>query len=102
MDLETLPNIGKTLANHLRSVGVDDVDALRLVGAVEAYQRIAGEYGPNRPPLCYNLYSLEAAIRGHDWRLLDEAAKTTLRQLAGVDHRNRSARHRAPESPSLS
>ncbi len=102
MDLETLPNIGKTLANRLRSVGVDDVDALRLVGAVEAYQRIAGEYGPNRPPLCYNLYSLEAAIRGHDWRLLDEAAKKKLRQLAGVDDRNRSARHRAPESPSLS
>lgn len=102
MNLETLPNIGTTLAQRLRSVGIPDAEALRQVGAAEAYQRIAAEYGPNRPPLCYNLYSLEAALRGHDWRLLEEAAKQQLRLLAGVNNRDRSARNRTPESPAVS
>ncbi|TVQ41631.1 MAG: competence protein TfoX [Spirochaetaceae bacterium] len=90
MQLESLPNIGAVLANRLRSVGITDAESLRRLGAVEAYTRIAAEYGPHRPPLCYNLYSLEAALRGHDWRLLDDAAKRQLRELAGVEHRDRS------------
>lgn len=87
MELEALPNIGATLANRLRSVGIMDVDALRRLGAPAAYKRIASEFGPSQPPLCYNLYSLEAALRGHDWRLLDDAEKRKLRELAGVNQK---------------
>lgn len=99
MELESLPNIGTVLAKRLRSVEIPDAESLQRLGATRAFSRIAAEYGPKRPPLCYNLYSLEAALRGHDWRLLDEATKRSLRESAGVEHRIRSEGKRASSRP---
>lgn len=40
MELTELPNIGPVLADNLRRVGVSSAEALRSVGACEAWLRI--------------------------------------------------------------
>ena len=39
-ELESLPNIGPELARALRAAGIADSDALRRIGAIEAWWRI--------------------------------------------------------------
>lgn len=98
MSLEELPNIGPTLATRLRRVGVHTEEDLRRIGPAEVYRRIAAEYGLSRPPLCYNLYSLAAALDGVDWRMLDDRTKAALCREAGVEYpgaRSSRARSRA-------
>lgn len=40
MELTDLPNIGPVLARNLRTIGIDTPEALRKVGAEEAWLRI--------------------------------------------------------------
>ncbi len=80
--LESLPNIGTTLAERLRSVGVSTVKQLEELGAVEAYKRIQNQI-PEKLPVCYNLYSLEGALQNIDWRKLSEKQKNKLLLEAG-------------------
>lgn len=102
MGLDKMPNIGATLARRLRGVGVHTEEDLRSIGPAEVYRRIAAECGPNRPPVCYNLYAPAAALAGVDWRLLDDETKAALCRDAGVEDRGperpTSARARASAS----
>ncbi|MCB1202420.1 MAG: TfoX/Sxy family DNA transformation protein [Leptospiraceae bacterium] len=81
--LESLCNIGKTLANRLRSVGIQTPEDLRTKGSVRAYLRVQS-MTPEKLPVCYNLYSLEGAIRNKRWTDLSEEDKTSLRKRAGL------------------
>jgi len=78
-----LPNIGATLGRRLASIGVETRQDLSNMGSVRAYQLLC-EREQRRLPVCYNLYSMEAALRGHDWRLLDADDKTRLKREAGL------------------
>ena len=78
-----LPNIGATLSRRLASIGVESREDLANLGSVRVYQLLC-EKEQRRLPVCYNLYSIEAALRGHDWRLLDSDDKTRLKQEAGL------------------
>lgn len=88
-NLTALPNIGQTLANRLAAIGIYDKETLAETGPALAYQRICDAAGRTLP-VCYNLYSLEAALRGHDWRLLSDADKKTLQQAAKLEKKNKS------------
>lgn len=77
-----LPNIGPALGRRLASLGVFTRDELAAAGSVQVYRRLC-ELAGRRLPVCYNLYSLEAALRGHDWRLLDDKDKQQLQQAVG-------------------
>ena len=78
-----LPNIGATLGRRLTSIGVETREDLVSMGSVRAYQLLC-EREQRRLPVCYNLYSIEAALRGHDWRLLDFEDKARLKRAAGL------------------
>lgn len=62
--LEDAVNIGPALAHDLRAVGVGDLEALRALGAEQAWVRMhaAGCHD------CFSsLLALEGAIRGVSW-----------------------------------
>lgn len=74
-----LPNIGTTLAHRLARIDIRTRADLEKVGSVSAY-RLLCEIEQRRLPVCYNLYSLEAALRDHDWRLLSKEDKQGLKE----------------------
>lgn len=65
--LEDVVNIGPALAHDLRAVGVPDVEALRAVGAQEAWLRMNA--AGSQDCLC-SLLALEGAVRGVRWMQL--------------------------------
>ncbi len=78
-----LPNIGKTLAEKLESVGIDTPEKLIETGSLNALQRIRLESDSG----CINmLYALEGAIRGIRWYSLSKEVKEELkRELQKLD-----------------
>jgi DNA transformation protein len=62
--LEDVVNIGPALAHDLRAIGVEDPEALRDVGAQEAWLRLHA--AGSRDCLC-SLLALEGAVRGVRW-----------------------------------
>lgn len=79
-----LPNIGPTLGRRLASLGIVTRDQLAAAGPAQVYRKLCEMTG-RRLPVCYNLYSLEAALRGQDWRRLDDDEKRRLRRAAGEE-----------------
>jgi DNA transformation protein len=65
--LEDTVNLGPTLAHDLRGVGIADLEALRDVGAPEAWARL--NVAGRRDCLC-SLLALEGAVRGVGWMQL--------------------------------
>lgn len=78
-ELTNLPNIGEKLAARLTAVGIETRHALDETGSARAYAMLCAEQGA-RLPLCYYLYSLEAALRGKNWRTLTDDEKRGLRE----------------------
>ncbi len=77
-ELQELPNIGKTLASRLNSIGIFTYEDLKSVGSVMIYKHLQSR-STTHLPLCYNLYSLEAALRGISWRDLTKDEKQRLK-----------------------
>ncbi|MDA7978736.1 MAG: TfoX/Sxy family protein [Pirellulales bacterium] len=82
MDLTELPNIGATVANRLRGIGIDSLDDLKRVGAVQAYAMMKEQNEGKTLPVCYYLYSLQGAITGVHWDALGQETKDELRRKA--------------------
>ena len=82
--VSTLRNIGQTVAKRLESIGVTSCNDLSKAGAVEAYRRMRREYPGHTLPVCYYLYSLEAALRDIHWNELTAEEKKELRRQAGA------------------
>ena len=75
-DLAKLPNIGKTLAAELDSIGVTSLPELTALGSVEATRRIAR----SRTGACHSLlFALEGAIRGVRWHSIPKSERETLK-----------------------
>ena len=58
---------------------------LLAMGATEAYRRLCSKYPDQTLPVCYYLYSLEAALRDVHWDQLTGEQKKQLRREAGVE-----------------
>lgn len=62
--LEDAVNIGPALAHDLRAVGIADLDALRSLGADEAWVRM---HAAGCHDCLSSLLALEGAVRGVQW-----------------------------------
>ena len=78
--LDQLKNIGKTVAQRLNEIGVFNEADLASVGSVEAYKRIEARFPGKTLPVCYYLYSLEAALLDIHWNDLPRELKKELEQ----------------------
>lgn len=75
-ELEKLPNIGQDVAQQLEQVGVDSPQALRQLGAKEAWLRIQAI---DDSACFHRLMALEGAVRGVKKAMLPEDVKDDLR-----------------------
>jgi len=78
-----LKNIGATLSARLTQIGIFTRGDLLEMGPVGAYHRM-NEIAGKKLPVCYNLYSLEAALRNIDWRQITEEEKQNLKKAAAA------------------
>lgn len=78
--LARLPGLGPTSARMLVEAEVGDVAALHRLGVVEAWRRLRFRHGA-RVTVNF-IYALEAAIRGIDWRDIEDARKAELKAAA--------------------
>ncbi len=77
--LTDLPNIGKTLAEKLNTVGVESEQDLKGIGSENAIIKIATIANSGA---CINmLYALEGAIQGIRWHWLDNERKQELKEF---------------------
>jgi len=79
-NLSDLANIGPTIENRLREVGIASRAELKKVGAVAAYLRIRKANPGKTMAVCYYLYSLEGALRGVHWDDLPQMTKDRLKK----------------------
>ncbi|WP_298238433.1 TfoX/Sxy family protein [uncultured Algibacter sp.] len=74
--LTNLPNIGKTLAKKLNSVGIENEKMLKKIGSKNAIAKIITIENSGT---CINmLYAIEGAIQGIRWHGLDNKKKQEL------------------------
>jgi DNA transformation protein and related proteins len=66
--LEDVVNIGPALAHDLRAIGVEDVEALREVGARAAWVRL---YEAGARDCLSSFLALEGAVRGVGWMQIE-------------------------------
>jgi DNA transformation protein and related proteins len=79
--IEKLRNMGPKSGEWLRACGIHTVDDLRSLGAVTAYQLVAG----SRRGVSLNLlWALEAGLQDRDWRDLTEREKLSRRSELGI------------------
>ena len=80
--VDELRNIGTTVARRLASIGINSREELAKVGSVKAYRLLRSQQPGKTLPLCYYLYSLEAALRDIRWDDLTHEEKKQLRDQA--------------------
>ena len=76
--IEQIPNIGRTLAQELRSVGIDSLEALMRVGFWDAWLQLR-RVNPERDavPACL---ALAGAVAGVRWNHLPARVRADIRQ----------------------
>ena len=74
-NLETLPNIGKTLAKKLELVGINTPEDLKQAGAENAFIKIKTI---DETACAHMLYALEGAIQDVRWHHLPNNRKLEL------------------------
>lgn len=78
-NLTDLPNIGKTLADKLNLIGIENEQDLKQIGSENAIIKIATIENSGA---CINmLYALEGAIQGIRWHGLDKDRKQELKEF---------------------
>ncbi len=78
-DLTSMINIGKEMANKLKSVEIDCAEKLIEVGSKEAFFRLKTKY----PQVCLvHLYTLEGAIQNVEFNCLPEETKADLKAFS--------------------
>ena len=74
--------LGPTSERQLKAVGIDTPDALRDIGALEAFQRL-GEFGDARPSLNF-LYAMVGALEDRHWaEIAQNERERLLNELEG-------------------
>ena len=77
MPIENLRNIGPKSATLLRAAGIDSLENLREIGAVNAYRRL--KFVDPRTVSLNLLWALQGALTGRDWRDIPAVEKDRLR-----------------------
>ena len=77
--MESLPNVGKVLAENLRVVGIGTPEQLRAIGAKDAFLRIRASVDPGA--CLHMLYGLQGAVEGVRDTLLPPETKEDLRSF---------------------
>ena len=78
-ELTTMINIGKEMANKLKSVEIDCAEKLIALGSKEAFFRLKAEY----PQVCLvHLYTLEGAIQNIEFNCLSKEKKAELKTFS--------------------
>ena len=78
-ELTDLPNIGKTLADKLKTIGIENEQNLKTMGSEKAIIQIATIENSG---VCINmLYALEGAIQGIRWHGLNKIRKQELKEF---------------------
>jgi DNA transformation protein and related proteins len=78
-DLQTMPNVGKVLAENLLAVGIETPEQLSQVGSKDAFIRIRATVDPGA--CLHMLYGLQGAIDGVPDTRLSDATKADLRRF---------------------
>ncbi|MDE7157937.1 MAG: TfoX/Sxy family protein [Clostridiales bacterium] len=77
-DLTKMVNIGKEMAEKLKSVEIDCAERLVEIGSKEAFFRLKTKY----PQVCLvHLYALEGAIKNVEYNRLSEETKAELKKF---------------------
>lgn len=92
--LRGLKNIGPTIADRLKTVGLKTVADLKRIGPAKAFNLVKDAYSGTTVPVCYYLYSLQGALEDKHWNALAESTKSRLRREAGIEHLNQRGRQR--------
>ena len=74
------PGIGPVTEKRLIEVGVEDLAALRTLGALDAYRRLKFRFG--KDVTLNALYGLEAVILGCHWLQLPPERRDALKRAA--------------------
>lgn len=83
IQLESLPNIGKTVGQQLRQAGIETPEQLKEIGSREAWLRIQGIDSS----ACYNrLCALEGAVQGIRWHHLSDDDRQKLKNFYREHH----------------
>lgn len=78
-DLTTKPNIGKEMANKLKSVEINTAEELIEIGSKETFFRLKTKY----PQACLvHFYTLEGAIQNIEFNCLSETTKANLKEFS--------------------
>ena len=75
-----LPNLGPVTERQLAEIGVADEEALRALGAVEAWRQLKFRFA--REMNAVGLYALEGALRDCHWNALPPDVKAALKAEA--------------------
>lgn len=92
--LGLLPNLGPGIVANLAKIDVHSVDDLARIGAPRAHQRLRDLFPEKTWPVCYYLYSLDAALAGIPWTELAAERKSELLDQAGLKRRVKGATKR--------
>lgn len=79
-DLESLPNIGRVLADRLRAAGVTSAAQLTKIGDAAAFRRI--RYDLPEDACTHTRLALAGAVRGVRWHSLDADLRARLKDEA--------------------
>jgi DNA transformation protein len=74
--VETLPNIGKVLADRLRRAGIESDAQLKKIGDAKAFLRLRAELPEDA--CVHTRLALAGAVRGVRWHDLDEGLRKQL------------------------
>ncbi len=77
--LNDLPNIGRTLADKLNTIGIENEQDLKEIGSENAIIKITTI--ENSGACIDMLYALEGAIQGIRWHGLDKGRKQELNEF---------------------
>ena len=78
-ELTAMINIGKEIANKLKSIDIDCAEKLIELGSKEAFFRLKTKY----PQVCLvHLYTLEGAIQNVEFNCLSEDKKAELKAFS--------------------
>lgn len=77
--LTDIPNIGKTLALKLNTIGINNITELEEIGSENAFIKLSNIENNG---VCINmLYALEGAIQNIRWHSLDNSRKLELKEF---------------------
>lgn len=78
-DLTSMTNIGKEMAEKLKSVGIDSPGQLIQTGAKQAFLRLKEKY----PKVCLmHLCALEGAVQNMEFNRLPKETKKELKEFS--------------------